>query len=93
MIELLLLGGLVLVCLGLLLGTAWTTQVTEVQFRRLAEQRRRLNEEWAAIRTVRRQQTECPRCASPPYEENWYFAPTGVEERSDDDCAVGWRIS
>ncbi|MGH8605416.1 MAG: hypothetical protein ACREXR_22290, partial [Gammaproteobacteria bacterium] len=81
------------VCLGVLLGTTWTTQVTQSQLRRQAEERRRLNEEWAAIRTVRRQQTECPRCASPLYEQNWYFAPTTIEERTDNDCAVGWRIS
>ncbi|MGH3779936.1 MAG: hypothetical protein ACRDRO_04695 [Pseudonocardiaceae bacterium] len=91
MIELVF-GGLLLVCLGMLLGSAWTTQVIQSQLRRLAEQRRRLNDEWAAIRTIHRQQTECPRCASPLYEHN-YFAPTAVEERSDDDCTVGWRIT
>jgi hypothetical protein len=77
--------GLLLLGLGALLGSTWTIQMTRAQFRRLTEQRRRVNDEWVAIRTVHRQQTECPRCASPLYEPNWYFAPTAVEERSDDD--------
>lgn len=91
MIELMF-GGL-LVFLGMLLGTTWTTQATRARTRRQAQERRRLNEEWAAIRTVRRQQTECMRCASPLYERNWYFGSTDVEERADDDCAVGQRIA
>lgn len=89
----LIVGGLLLVCFGLLLGTAWTTQINQAQLRRQAEERRRLNEEWAAIRAIRWQQNECPRCASSLFERNWYFAPTSVEERPDDDCAVGRYIS
>ncbi len=88
MIELIL-GGLLLIFLGVLIGASWTTQATQSQFRRQAKERRRLNDEWAAIRTVRRQQTECQRCASPLYERNWYFAPATGEERPDNDCVVG----
>jgi uncharacterized protein YneF (UPF0154 family) len=89
----LLLGGLLLVFLGILIGTIWTIIATRSQISRQAKERRRLNEEWAAIRAVHRQQTECVRCASPLYEQNWYFAPIAIEERSDDDCAAGQRIS
>ncbi|MGH3823444.1 MAG: hypothetical protein ACRDRA_11545 [Pseudonocardiaceae bacterium] len=88
----LVLGGLLLFFLGLLLGGTWTTTATQSKINRLAKERRRLNDEWEAVRTVRRQQTECTRCASPLYERNWYFAPTGVEERTDNDRMVGQRI-
>jgi sulfite exporter TauE/SafE len=56
------LAGVLLVCLGLLLGTTWTIQALQPTLRHQAEERRKLNEEWAAIRTVRRQQGQCPRC-------------------------------
>ena len=88
MIELVL-GGLLLACLGVLIGASWATQATQSKLRRLAKERRRLNEEWAAIRAVRRQQTECFRCASPLREQSWYFTPTIVEDRPDNDCLVG----
>jgi hypothetical protein len=87
----LVLGGLLLVFLGVLLGTAWTNQATQSQLRRQAQERRRLNEEWAAIRAIRREQTECQRCANPLYEQNWYFAPAAGEERTDSDYAVERR--
>jgi cell division protein FtsL len=80
--------GLLLVCLGMLLGTDWTTQITYSRLRRQAEERRILNEEWAALRSARRERSECPRCASLQSEWDWYFAPTAVEERPDDDCVV-----
>lgn len=90
MIELMLVG-LLLVFLGLLLGTTWTSRATQSQIRRQAEERRRLNEEWAAIRAAQRQQTECLRCGGLLYEQNGYFVPTGVEDRPDDDYAVRAR--
>ena len=74
-----------LVLLGLLLGWAWTNQALQPKLRRQAEERRRLNEEWLAVRAARRQQTECPRCASPLSEQDWYYAPTLVEDPPDDD--------
>lgn len=89
----LLFGGLLLVFLGILTGTAWTTMATRSQIRRQTKERRRLNEEWAAIRAVHRQHTECMRCANPLYAQNWYFVPIAIEERSDDDCTVDQRIS
>ncbi|MGH3779169.1 MAG: hypothetical protein ACRDRO_00695 [Pseudonocardiaceae bacterium] len=86
------LSGVLLVCLGLLLGTTWTTQALQPRLRRQAEERRRLNEEWltireqwSALRTARRQLAKCPRCASPLIEQDWYFAPTLVADRLDDD--------
>jgi hypothetical protein len=69
-----------LVGLGLLLGATWTTQALQPRLRRQAEERRKLNEEWAAIRTTRHQQGECPRCASPLSEQDWHFAPTAMDE-------------
>jgi hypothetical protein len=78
------LSAAVLVCLGLLLGTTWTIQAFQPKLRRQAEERRRLNEEWAAVRTTHQQRRQCPRCASPPSERDWYFA-SALAEDSDDD--------
>lgn len=69
-----------LVCLGMLLGTTWTTQALQPKLRRQAEERRRLNEEWAMLRTARRQRSGCPRCASPLPEWDWYYVPTITED-------------
>jgi hypothetical protein len=55
----LLLGAALLVCLGLLLE-AWTNQAFKSMLRRLAEERRRLNEDWAAVSAARRQQDQDP---------------------------------
>lgn len=74
------LGGALLVSLGALLGATWTTQLMQPKLRRQAEERRRLNEEWVAVRTAHQQRGECPRCASPLSEKDWYFAPTIVED-------------
>jgi hypothetical protein len=78
------LSGVLLVCLGLLLGTTWTIQASQPKLRHQAEERRRLNAEWAAVRTARRQRGQCPRCASPLAERDWYIAPTVVEYLPDD---------
>ncbi|MGH3765242.1 MAG: hypothetical protein ACRDS0_22225 [Pseudonocardiaceae bacterium] len=58
------LGAVLMLCLGVLLGTTWTTQACQPKLRRQAEERRRLNEEWFAVRAARRQQAECPRCGN-----------------------------
>ena len=79
------LSAILLVCLGLLLGATWTTQALRPNLRRRAEERRRLNEEWSAVRTARRQRGQCPRCASPLSERDWYFMPTLVEDPPDED--------
>lgn len=71
--------------IGLLLGSSWTVEALRSTLRRQAGERRRLNEEWSAIRTARRQRSECPRCASPLSESEWYFAPKLVSDRLDDD--------
>ncbi len=55
-------GGVLLVCLGLLLGTTWTVQVLQPTLRRQAEERRRLNEGWAAVRAAHHQRRRCRRC-------------------------------
>lgn len=78
-------GALLLICLGLLLGATWTTQALRPKLHRQAEERRRLNEEWSAVRTARRQRGQCPRCASPLSERDWYFVPTLVEDPLDED--------
>ena len=80
-----LLGGALLIFLGLLLGWAWTSQALQPKLRKQAEERRRLNEEWAAVRTARRQRTECPRCSSRLSERDWYYLPTLVADPPDDD--------
>ena len=80
-----LLSAALLLLLGLLLGWAWTTQALQPKLRHQAEERRRLNEEWTAVRTARKRRGECPRCASPLSEQDWYYAPTLVEDPPDDD--------
>jgi hypothetical protein len=78
------LSAVLLICLGLLLGTSWTVQALQPKLRRQAEERRRLNEEWSAVRAARRRQCECPRCGSPLTDRDWYCAPP-VEDPPDDD--------
>ncbi len=79
------LAGVLLVCLGLLLGATWTTQALQPKLRRQAEERRLLNEEWSAVRTARRQRGKCPHCGCPLTERDWYFAPPPAEDPPDDD--------
>ena len=79
------LSAILLVCLGILLGANWTIQASQPKLRRQAEQRRRLNEEWSAVRAARRQRSECPRCGTLLTEQDWYLAPTIVEDPLDDD--------
>ena len=76
---------IVLVCLGILLGTTWTTEALQPKLRRQAEERRQLNEEWSAVRTARQQRATCPRCASLLTNRDWYIAPTIVDDPPDDD--------
>ncbi len=64
------LGGVLLVCFGLLLGATWTIQALQAKLRRQAEERHRLNTEWSAVRTARQQLDTCPRCASPLPEQD-----------------------
>lgn len=79
-ISLAIVGCLVLLCLGLLLGASWTSQTHLPERRQLAAERRRLNEEWAAVRTARQQRLHCPRCAGPLLEQGWFSAPTQSDE-------------
>ncbi|HEX4103358.1 MAG: hypothetical protein WAN20_03090 [Pseudonocardiaceae bacterium] len=79
------LSAILLVCLGILFGANWTIQASQPKLRRQAEQRRRLNEEWSAVRAARRQRRECPRCGTLLTEQDWYLAPTIVEDPLDDD--------
>jgi len=74
-----------LVCLGLLLGTTWTIQALQPKLRRQAMERRRLDEEWSAVRTTRLQWEKCPRCGSPLSDQDWCSASTIVEDRPDDN--------
>ncbi|MDQ3762411.1 MAG: hypothetical protein M3460_12220 [Actinomycetota bacterium] len=78
------LGGVLLVCLGLLLGAAWTIQALQPKFDQQAEERRRLNEEWAAVHAVHRQLEKCPHCAYPLTKRGWYLAQTPPEDPPDD---------
>ncbi len=84
-VALIVLSAVLLVCLGLLLGATWTVQALHRKLRRQAEERRRLNEEWLAIRTAQQHRTRCPRCASPLPGWGWFVAPMDVEDEPDDD--------
>ena len=79
------LSAVLLVCLGVLLGAAWTVQALQPKLRQQAEERRRLNAEWSAVHTVRQRWDECPRCASPLSERDWPIAPMAVADPPDDD--------
>ncbi|HET9256824.1 MAG TPA: hypothetical protein VFO16_16720 [Pseudonocardiaceae bacterium] len=59
-------GAVMLMCFGVLLGTAWTTQLLQPRLRRQAEEQRKLNEEWLALRAVRRGRATCPHCGYAP---------------------------
>ncbi|MGH3870605.1 MAG: hypothetical protein ACRDSR_03655 [Pseudonocardiaceae bacterium] len=69
-VDLMVLGAILLVCLGLLLGSTWTVEALQPKLRRQAEERRRLNEEWSAIRMARQRRGVCPRCRSPLSERD-----------------------
>jgi hypothetical protein len=73
-----------LICLGLLLGASWTGQALQTEFRRRAEERRKLNEGWQEIRTAR-QRSQCPRCRNFLSEQDFYLKTTVAEELPYDD--------
>ncbi|MGH3979663.1 MAG: hypothetical protein ACRDRZ_11790 [Pseudonocardiaceae bacterium] len=77
-----LVGGLVLIGLGLLLGSTWTIHALEGRFRHQAAERRRLNEEWEAVRAFPAQPGRCPYCAG---EVDWYHRPVQMITPEDDD--------
>jgi hypothetical protein len=77
--------GVLLVCLGLLLGTSWTIQASQPKLRRQAMERRRLNEEWSTVRTARLQWEKCPRCGSLLSDQDWCYGSTIVKDQPDDD--------
>jgi hypothetical protein len=74
-----------LICLGLLLGASWTGQALQAEFRRRAQERRKLNEEWQEIRTARHYRSQCPRCRNHLSEQDSYLEPTVIEELPYDD--------
>jgi len=82
--SILLVAGLA-VCFGLLLGTAWTIMAMQPRLRRQAEDRRKLNEEWVAVRSARQQQGRCPYCKLPQAEYDRYSEQTQRAEDPDDD--------
>lgn len=84
-VILLMLIGILFVCFGLLLGSTWTIQALRPRLCHQAEERRKLNEEWAALRTAHEKQQRCPRCGIPLDERYWYIAPAIVNEPLDDD--------
>jgi hypothetical protein len=55
-------AAVLLICLGLLLGATWATQALQPKLRHQAEERRRLNAEWVAVRAARHRLETCPRC-------------------------------
>ncbi|MGH3979800.1 MAG: hypothetical protein ACRDRZ_12500 [Pseudonocardiaceae bacterium] len=77
-----LVGGLVLIGLGILLGCAWTTQALEGRFRHQAAERRRLNEEWQAVRALRAQRNRCVDCDA---ELDWLHRQPALVTGSQDD--------
>ncbi|MDQ3825727.1 MAG: hypothetical protein M3319_05005 [Actinomycetota bacterium] len=81
-------AGLVLLaclCVGMLLGTTWTVQALQPKLRRQAEERRRLNAEWQAVRDAQQlvQSLWCPRCVCLLPARTRYIAEG--DEPDDDD--------
>jgi hypothetical protein len=74
-----------LICLGLLLGASWTNKTIQAEYRRRAEERRKLNQAWQEIRTAGHQRRQCARCTNPLFEQDSYLEPTAIEELSYDD--------
>lgn len=74
-----------LVCLFFVRRAFRTIQDSQSKLRQLTEECRKLNEQRSAVHTARWQRGECPRCASPLYERDWYLASTIVEKRLDGD--------
>jgi hypothetical protein len=66
---------LVCLCFGILLGTAWTIQALQPKLRRQAQERRRINAEWEALRNTQQsvKLDRCPRCGCHMSEGSWYF--------------------
>lgn len=60
------LNSVLLVFLGMSLGTIWCTQILQSKLERQAEERRRLNEEWITVRTTRRDALAVIRAARRP---------------------------
>jgi hypothetical protein len=73
------------VCVGLLLGTTWTLQIMQSRLRRQAEERRKLDEEWTAVRTARQRPGRCPYCTMPLPEYESYPEEAAGEDPPDDD--------
>ncbi len=80
------LGAVLLFFLGLALGAAWTAQALQPKLRQQAEERRKLNEAWAAVTAARKQRVSCPRCGYRLTDRDWYYrTQTPVEEPPDED--------
>lgn len=72
------LGGLLLLCLGMLVGASWADQVLDRRYRRLAIARRELNE-WRD--TLRETNQHCVWCGNP------------ITFTAGDPSAIGGRVS
>lgn len=80
----LLVGAVVLFCLGGLVGAAWTSQILGGISRRHAGERRSLNHDWRALEDARRargEPTHCARCHRELSESSWQLiAPSAADE-------------
>ncbi|HEY3259200.1 MAG TPA: hypothetical protein VGJ95_02860 [Pseudonocardiaceae bacterium] len=86
MTTLLLVGAVVLFCLGGLFGASWTTQVMGGVSRRHAAERRSLNEEWRGLYDAQRNRGEpmyCARCHKELSESSWLLVPAMNDEEDD----------
>ncbi len=79
--TILLVVGLVLIVVGALVGSSWTIQALEGRTRQHAAERRRLNEEWRAVRAYRARQRRCIDCD----DELDYRQPALLARMHEDD--------
>lgn len=87
MTGLLLVGAVVLLCLGGLVGASWTTQIMGGLSRRHAVERRSLNDGWRALQAAKRNRGEpvyCARCHRELSESSWLLVAPGTNDEEDD---------
>lgn len=80
----LLVVGLVLIGIGTLIGSSWTVQALEAKFRQQTAERRRLNEEWRAVRAYRARQRHCAACDDQLGSHRQPALVTGAHDDFDD---------
>ncbi|HYZ08987.1 MAG: hypothetical protein LC799_11760 [Actinobacteria bacterium] len=81
MITIVLVGMLLVGCIGVLAGSTWTVQALEGRFRQHAAERQQLNREWSTLGALRDERRWCSRCGG---ALRWEPVSVGAPEDEDD---------